>query len=135
MQPQPGRASQRLLNVASLVVVIAGLKLAAPLLVPFMAAVFLAILSLPVLTWLEEHRVPRGVAVGLAVLVNLAALAAMGFLVSGSVADFVDAAPRYREQLVALLDRSVRWFEVRGLPAARWVEEGLFDAASMVDLV
>ena len=133
--PPSGRTSQRLLTLASLVVIVAGLKLAAPLLVPFVAALFLAILSLPVLTWLQQHRVPRGLAVGIAVLVNLLALAAIGLLVSGSMAEFVAAAPRYREELVALLDNSVRWLEQRGLPAARWVEEGLFDAASMIDLV
>jgi predicted PurR-regulated permease PerM len=61
--PAPGRASQHLLNLASLVVVVAGLKLGAPILVPFAAAVFLALLWLPLLTWLEEHRVPHGLAV------------------------------------------------------------------------
>jgi predicted PurR-regulated permease PerM len=133
--PTGSRASQRVLTFAGLVVIVAGLKLAAPLLVPFMAAVFLAILSLPVLTWLEQHRVPRGLAVALAVLANLLALAGMGYLISGSLGGFVAAAPRYRGELLALLDRSVRWLELRGLPAARWVEEGFFDAASMVELL
>jgi predicted PurR-regulated permease PerM len=121
--------------LASLVVVIAGLKLAAPLMVPFFAALFLAILTLPLLTWLEGHRVPRLLAVSLAVLANLLAIGLLGLLLSGSVASFVEAAPRYQAQLVTLLDRLVRALEARGVPAARWLEEGLFDAASMVDLV
>jgi predicted PurR-regulated permease PerM len=129
------RASQRLLTLASVVVVVAGLKLGAPLLVPFTAALFLAILSLPILTWLQQRRVPRGLAVTVAVLINLGLLAFMGWLVSGSLARFVEAAPRYRTELEVLLERAVSWFEARGVPAARWVEEGLFDAASMVDLV
>ena len=36
---------------------------------------------------------------------------------------------------MALLDQAVAWGEARGMPAARWVEEGLFDAASIVDLI
>lgn len=131
----PPRASQRLLTLAGLVVVVAGLKLAAPLLVPFAAALFLAVLTLPVLAWLEEHRVPRQLAVVVAVLLDVAVLGMLGLLLSSSIGGFIEAWPRYQEQLLVLLDRAVRALEARGVPAARWVEEGLFDAASMVDLV
>ncbi|HXT21999.1 MAG TPA: AI-2E family transporter [Thermoanaerobaculia bacterium] len=134
-QGEPGRASQHLLKLASLVVVVAGLKLGAPILVPIAAAFFLALLSLPLLTWLEDHRVPHGLAVVMAVLANVALLTLVGVLVSTSVSSFVDAAPRYRDQLLGLLDLLVTWGESRGMPAARWVEEGLFDAASVVDLI
>jgi predicted PurR-regulated permease PerM len=123
------------LTAASVVVVVAGLKLGAPLLVPFTAALFLAILSLPILTWLEQRRVPRSLAVFIAVLINVGLLVLMGWLVSGSLTRFVEAAPSYRARMEVLLERLVHWLEVRGVPAARWVEEGLFDAASMVDLV
>lgn len=134
-QLEPGRASQHLLNLASLVVVVAGLKLGAPILVPFAAAFFLALLSLPLLTWLEEHGTPHGFAVVVAVLANVALLSLIGMLVSTSVSSFVDAAPQYRDRLLGLLDLLVTWGESRGMPAARWVEEGLFDAASVVDLI
>jgi AI-2 transport protein TqsA len=136
MQPTPpGRASQHLLNLACLVVVVTGLKLAAPVLVPFAAAFFLSLLSLPLLTWLEEHRVPRSLAIGITVLATIAMLAVIGVLVTTSLASFVETAPRYRDQLLGLLDRAVIWAESRGMPAARWVEEGLFDAASVMDLI
>ena len=134
-QVEPGRASQHLLNLASLMVVVAGLKLGAPILVPIAAAFFLALLSLPLLTWLEDRRVPHGLAVMVAVLANVAVLTLIGVLVSSSVSSFVEAAPRYRDQLLGLLDLLVTWGESRGMPAARWVEEGLFDAASVVDLI
>jgi predicted PurR-regulated permease PerM len=132
--PAP-RASQRLLTLASVVVVVAGLKLGAPLLVPFMAAVFLTILSLPILTWLEERRLPRSLAVTVTVLIDVGVLAFLGWLLSGSLASFVAAVPTYRDRVESLLQATVRWLEVRGVPAARWLEEGLFDAASMMDLV
>jgi AI-2 transport protein TqsA len=133
--PREGGTSPHLINLASLAIVIAGLKLGAPLLVPFAAAFFLSLLSLPLLTWLEEHRVPRTIAVAMAVLANVALLALIAILVSTSVSGFVDAAPRYRDQLLGLLDLAVTWGESRGMPAARWVEEGLFDATSVVDLI
>lgn len=124
-----------LLQLASVFIVVAGLKLAAPLLVPLAAAFFLALLALPLLTWLEEHRVPRGLAVAIAALANVGVFVLMGMLLSSSLASFVDAAPRYRDQLLGFLDQAVAWGESRGMPAARWVEEGLFDATSVVDLI
>jgi AI-2 transport protein TqsA len=117
------------------VVVVAGLKLAAPLLVPFFAALFLSLLTLPVLTWLEGHRVPRSIALTVAVCVNLLVVGLLGLLFSQSVTSFVVAAPQYQARLGELIDSVVRSLEARGMPAARWLEEGLFDAASVVDLV
>jgi len=129
-----GRASQRLFTVAALAIVIAGLKAAAALLVPFAAAFFLAVLSLPLLDLLER-RLPRALAIMLTVLLNLLVIAGIVALITVSLSSFVDALPRYRDQGMALLDQAVSWGEARGMPAARWVEEGLFDAASVVDLV
>lgn len=131
----PSRASQHLLSLAGLVVVVAGLKLGAPILVPFAAAFFLALLSLPLLTWLEEHRVPHGLAVAITIFANVALLFGVGALVSTSVQSFIEAAPAYRDRMLGLLDQLVTWGESRGMPAARWVEEGLFDAASVMELI
>ena len=133
--PTSGRTSGHLLNLASVFIVVAGLKLAAPLLVPFAAAFFLALLALPLLTWLEEHRVPRGLAIVIATLANVGLFVLVGFLVTTSLSSFLDAVPRYRDQLLGLLDQAVAWGEARGMPAARWVEEGLFDATAIVDLI
>ncbi len=136
VEPTPsGRASQHLLSLAALVVVVAGLKLGAPILVPFAAAFFLALLSLPLLTWLQEHRVPHGLAVAIAIFANVALLFGIGALVSTSVQSFIEAAPAYRDRMLGLLDQLVTWGESRGMPAARWVEEGLFDAASVMELI
>ena len=67
-----------LLTLASLVVVVAGLKAGAPLLVPLMTAVFLTLLVLPLLGWLER-RMPRVLAATLTMLATLAFLTALGF--------------------------------------------------------
>ena len=56
---------------ACLVVLVAGLKAASPLIVPLLAAIFLSILSLPLLTWLQNRRIPTGIAVLITILVAL----------------------------------------------------------------
>jgi len=51
------------LAIASLVVIAAGIKLAAPLLVPVLVAAFIAIVTAPLVIWLCDRGVPRLLAV------------------------------------------------------------------------
>lgn len=51
-----------LVGVAAFVVVMGGLKAAAPLVVPFLLAAFLAILCAPPMLWLERKGLPRALA-------------------------------------------------------------------------
>ena len=53
------QVSRILLNAAAFVVIVAGMKAASTLLVPFLLAPFLALLCAWPLRWLTEPRVPR----------------------------------------------------------------------------
>ena len=44
-------ASRVIMVTAALVIIIAGMKLAAPLLVPFLLSIFIAVISFPLLSW------------------------------------------------------------------------------------
>ncbi|HWV57217.1 MAG TPA: hypothetical protein VNZ57_07075, partial [Longimicrobiales bacterium] len=59
-----------LLVAAALVVVVFGLRAASAIFVPFLIALFLAMLNLPLLNWLRRWRVPLPLAVLATVLVN-----------------------------------------------------------------
>ena len=65
-----------LLSLAALVVIIAGLKAASSIVVPFIFAVFIAIICAPPLGWMTRRRVPAV----LAVLIVLCAILLIGFL-------------------------------------------------------
>ncbi len=64
-----------LLILASVVVVIAGLKAAGGFFAPLLLALFIATVSFPITTWLRRHKVPRFFAVITTVLVDFAFLA------------------------------------------------------------
>ena len=49
---------QTLMTLAAFVVVVAGLKAVSSILLPVLIAVFLAVLSIPPVAWLQRHRVP-----------------------------------------------------------------------------
>jgi len=92
-----------LLASAALVVIVAGLKVARPVLVPFTVSVFFATLAAPAVLYLTRRRFPAELAVALVVLAGILLFGALFGVVGGTINAFVQAAPDYQQRLVALL--------------------------------
>lgn len=92
-----GRGAKGLLLFAAMVAVLTGVKLAAPILVPFLLATFITLVTAPFAIWLCDKGLPRGIAVTITFLILVAALTGLGALVGGSVNAFYDQLPSYRE--------------------------------------
>ena len=88
-QPSPTYepALRGLLGAAAVVIVVAGLKLASAVFVPVTIALFLAMVSLPLLEWLVRHRVNRAVAVTITALADLGVIVFFGWLLAVAVHD------------------------------------------------
>ena len=65
-------ASRVLIVSAAVIIVIAGLKQAAPLIVPFLLAVFIAVISFPLMSKLQFIGLAKGLALTLVVALVLA---------------------------------------------------------------
>jgi AI-2 transport protein TqsA len=102
MSANPEGAFRTLVICASIIILIAGLKSAASLILPFLLAVIIALISMPLLDWLRMKRVPASLAAVLTVLADIIILASLGLLVSGSIQGFTEAAPRYQVRLEQL---------------------------------
>ncbi len=124
-----------LVGAAAFVVVVAGLKAAADLLLPILAALFLAILSLPLLAWLRRRRVPSPLAVLLTMLVAVLVIGGIAGLIGGSVGQFVGAAPFYQERLNDLAGRFAAWLQGHGLDTSRIFDLSHFDAGMVMNLI
>jgi len=96
--------SVTLLSLAASVVVIAGLRAAQNLVVPFMLALFLAIIAAPGVTWLQRRRVPAAVAILLVVIIMLAVLTVVGIVLGRSVNLFAAAIPQYQLRMDGLVE-------------------------------
>lgn len=94
------RKFRLIMTLAMLVVIFAGIKAAADIVVPFLLAVFLAIVLNPLVVWLERCRVPRALSVMLLVIaVVLLMLTFIGMLGS-SLNEFARSLPQYRGMMV-----------------------------------
>jgi AI-2 transport protein TqsA len=133
--PSPGGGARFLLIVASLVVVVAGLRAASQLILPFLVSLFIAILSLPLLSWLQSRKVPTGLAVLATVAADVAVLAGLGLLVGGSVNDFTAEVPKYQARLGAMVTSTMQWLEARGVRTTSWLSPEQLNPGALMNLV
>jgi len=84
------------------VIVVAGLRAAAPILIPSALALFLAVLTLPVTLWLQRRRVPTSLSILVGVLVNLGIFGLIVMLAVQSAGDFQTQSPRYVSRLYGM---------------------------------
>jgi predicted PurR-regulated permease PerM len=87
------------ISFAAVVVIVIGLQMAKDLLVPFLFAVFLALITVRPMLWMQRNRVPTVVAVLIIVVLILLILAVLGTIVGASIAEFTAALPSYQKRL------------------------------------
>ncbi|MDE0006687.1 MAG: AI-2E family transporter [Gammaproteobacteria bacterium] len=89
--------------LAAFVVVVAGIKAAEELMVPFLLAAFLATIAATPVFWMARHRIPAGAAIAVVVVALIAVLVGVGAVVASSVDDFREQMPFYGERLNTLV--------------------------------
>ncbi|MBX2808895.1 MAG: AI-2E family transporter [Cellvibrionaceae bacterium] len=93
-----------LLVTAAFIVVVAGMRAAASLLVPFLLSLFIAVVVTPLLTWLKNHRVPGALAIVLIMVLVVVFIMIIGAIVGSSIGDFRNDLPQYQASLLSLSD-------------------------------
>jgi AI-2 transport protein TqsA len=93
--PEPQSLQRTLVAGACLVVLVAGVRAGAPVLVPLAVAIFIVLVSLPGLACLRHWGIPRPLAILLIVAGASALLAAVGWIVMRSADQVREALPAY----------------------------------------
>ncbi len=94
--PPPNKVLNAMLALASVVVIVAGLKAASPILVPFLLASFIALLSSPALFWMRARGLPNSLALFVVLSGLLGIGAFFGGLLSSSINEFTQMLPSYQ---------------------------------------
>jgi AI-2 transport protein TqsA len=121
--------------MAMLVVIFAGIKSAADIIVPFILALFLAFVLNPLIVLLGKWRVPRALAV---LLVATLAVCLMVFLTTKllmTLNEFARTLPQYRGLIAVKLVEIDTWFHWSELSLTPEQLAGYIDPAVMLNLV
>ncbi|MDH3412587.1 MAG: AI-2E family transporter [Gammaproteobacteria bacterium] len=108
-----------LITFAAFVVVVAGLRAAEPIVVPFLLSIFLAIICAPPLFWLERRGLPKWLA--MLAVISAIVVVALGItaLLGNSINDFSRDIPFYKTRLKEQFGGLVTWLSSHGVQVTR----------------
>jgi AI-2 transport protein TqsA len=115
------------LTMAGVVIALAGLKLAAPIVAPVLLAFFLMVCFRPLGSWMEAHRLPRVVSITTMILLIYGVLFVLGLCIYLAIARFAVTISQQSDQLAAF------WSWVSGILLTFGV--ATTDTRAMVNLV
>ncbi len=104
-----------LVKFAAFVIIVAGMKAAAVLVVPFLLAVFLSIICVPPLFWMQKKGIPGIIGILILMFGVIAIQMLLVTLVSSSIADFSGNIPFYQERLKILTFESLQLLSKHGV--------------------
>lgn len=124
-----------LVAAAALVVVIAGLKASATLVLPVVVALFLSLLCVPPMRWLEVRGLPTWAALVIVMLVATIVVLLVTAVVGNSVSEFQRQLPLYRERLDGIIRDGVVGLQGIGIAVAPADVSGMLDTGQIMNLV
>ncbi len=121
-----------LINLAAFVIVVAGMKAASPLVVPFLLAVFLAIICAPPLFWMQQKGIPEYAGMLLLIVVIVGVWISLVSLIGSSINDFTRNVPAYQERMLEQTSGWWRWLSEKGITLDRSILTETFNPGKLL---
>jgi len=125
--PANHRTARTLIACAAFVIIVAGLRAAAGIVVPFLLALFVAVICAPPLLALQERGLPRWLALTIVISAVVVLFGALGVVLGSSVNEFTARVPSYEARLRSLLDAATGYLVELG------VSEEIGEMRSLID--
>ncbi len=129
-----GKGIHWLVGFAAFILIIAGLKAASQIIVPFMLSVFIAIICTPLLGTLKQYRVPTWASIIIIVLLIITSLSFVGLLVGASLEDFTKQLPMYKERFGKEMSALFNQLNGFGLNISYQQIRGYMDPSSLMSM-
>jgi AI-2 transport protein TqsA len=128
------RTSEVLVMAAAFVVIVAGMKAASAILVPFLLSAFIAVISAAPMFWLRRKGVPHVFSLLIVVTGIVAVLTLAAALMGQSVSSFSQDLPVYQQKIKLQTIAFLGWLEARGLDTRMLALERTFDPGAAMKL-
>ena len=135
MQSKNLSISRVFVTAAAFVVVIAGMKAASSLLVPFLLSAFIAIITAPFMFWLQRKGIPAWLAILSVILLVLVCILLVSGLIGTSMRDFKNNLPEFQKQIDGVLATASHWLEVLEIDTESLEIKNIFNPGSAMRLV
>jgi predicted PurR-regulated permease PerM len=115
MQTTSSPIARFLMITAAFIIVVAGMRAAESLLIPFFLSLFIAIICTPLLRLMKRYRIPTGFSILLIVVMMVVVGIFIGAIVGSSINSFTADIPLYQVRLVQLSLSLQEWLAGMGL--------------------
>ena len=123
-----------LITAASFVIVIAGLKAATTIIIPFLLAIFVSVICAYPLIWLEEKGVPTILSLILVIIGVFIIGGGLAYLLGTSVNEFSKEVPNYQARLDVIKDNLIAWINSFGFDLSL-KDKKIMDSLAPVDIM
>lgn len=123
------------LYFSAIVICLAGIKIAAAIVVPFLLSLFVAIICNPAINFLEKRKIPRAIAIMTVIIFIFSLFLVLGGMIGSSVNDFREALPVYEAQLSDDMDWLITWMEGKNISLSMTDVRKYFDPSKVMSLV
>jgi len=127
-------ASRALIVAAAVIVIIAGMKQSAPLIVPFLLSVFIAVICFPLMCKFQHAGLPKALSLALVMLLVISIGIGLALLIGNSLNDFSRMVPEYQQKISAEWSGVLQWLSDRGFSITEAIKE-MIDPAAAVGLL
>lgn len=132
---EQSQAVKLLVIVASFVIIVAGMKAAESIIVPFLLALFIAIIASPPYFWLQEKGLPKALAMLIVIFAFLFVISIIGLLIGTSIHDFTSKLPFYETKLKSQVQGVIAWLTESGILEGQVNLNEMFNLSSVFKIV
>jgi len=106
--------SSHIVKLAALIVIFAGMIYARQIIAPILLALFISIICMQPITWLEKKRVPRGLSIVIVILGLILIFLGFAFLMGGTLSFILSNVSKYESSVSNSTDSIIRFFNNKG---------------------
>lgn len=120
---------------ACFVIIIAGMKAASAIIVPFLLSVFIAVMCAGPFAWMRSRKVPSLLAVIVIISFIIAVVVALGAYIGASANEFLRDIPTYQIRIQNEFIGLILWLQGLGINISEQVVMDYFDPASIMQII
>jgi AI-2 transport protein TqsA len=109
------RKGSPIINIAALIIIFAGVIYAKSIITPFLLALFISIICAQPITWLENKRIPRWLAIIIVMLGSFMLFSGFAFLFGDTLSSFSGNLSNFESTLTKMSNSFIQYLNDKGL--------------------
>lgn len=129
--------SRTLVSIASIIIILAGIKLSNEIVVPFLLSLFIAIVCSPMIKFMIKRKIPLAFAIAILFIIFMLGFYFLAGIINSTLQEFTTSIPQYKVQLSARIQSLMITANQWNLPITLTQEEIMskLDPSAIMNLV